>query len=410
MGTGPIISASFDVFPAPKGAATHIEAFAGALGRRYGAVDLLTVQNPSPEWEEESAFTLRRLQEQGVHHHALVCHGRDMIGRALMFRSRIGQWFQGRPRARVVHVRSIFEGFPIAQRKSSLCDYFVYECNGLPSIELKYHYAKVADDDELLAKLRFQEDVCLRAADLIVTPSALTAEHLFSRGVLPACVRVIPNGVDLEVFEFAPSQHPPQDVLQVLYCGTMTTWQGVHHALDALKLYLRDAPAFLTLVGPLKKKQARKMHEHIRDRDLADHVRVLEPVSQTELVKLHHQSDVVLVPLPANDRNCVQGCCPLKFLEAMATGTPVVVSDLVVTRALATADEHAVFVKPSSAKAIKDGLMRIANEEGLAQQLSASARAHVVERYQWSHAQRALIDAYEDMFQGVLSGKASITV
>ena len=48
----------------------------------------------------------------------------------------------------VVHVRSIYEGYPLAKRKKDVCDFFVHEVNGLPSIELKYHYPEVDEDDE----------------------------------------------------------------------------------------------------------------------------------------------------------------------------------------------------------------------------------------------------------------------
>ena len=42
----------------------------------------------------------------------------------------------------------------------------VFEINGLPSIELKYHYPDVDDDKILMDKLRSQEDLCMKVADL----------------------------------------------------------------------------------------------------------------------------------------------------------------------------------------------------------------------------------------------------
>ena len=41
--TARIVYASFDRFPSPKGAATHIDAFVRALAARFGHVDLLTL-------------------------------------------------------------------------------------------------------------------------------------------------------------------------------------------------------------------------------------------------------------------------------------------------------------------------------------------------------------------------------
>ncbi|MFP2900091.1 glycosyltransferase family 4 protein [Corallococcus sp. 4LFB] len=321
MGTSGIVYASFDRFPAPKGAAVHIRAFVEALGAAFGTVDLVAIGDapgaPPPALGPHVAY------------HPLGARGKDLVAQALTFRSHLGAWWRGRPRAKVVHVRSIFEGYPIARRKAALTDALVYEVNGLPSIELKYHHPDVADDAELMRKLLAQEEACLHAADLLVTPSAVTAEHLVSRGADPKRLRVIPNGVDLDVFRYAPPRPPEAGrPLRMLYSGTMTAWQGVHHAIEACRLLRRDLPVTLTLVGPLRKHARRALLDRCGDLVLQGAVEILEPLPQEELARLHHACDVVLVPLPVNDRNCVQGCCPLKLLEAMATGTPVIVSDL----------------------------------------------------------------------------------
>ena len=54
----------------------------------------------------------------------------------------------------------------------------------------------VADDVELLRKLQRQEQVCLDAADLVLTVSRVNAEHLLRRGVSEDRICVIPNGVE----------------------------------------------------------------------------------------------------------------------------------------------------------------------------------------------------------------------
>ena len=73
----------------------------------------------------------------------------------------------------------------------------------------------------------------------------------------------------------------------------------------------------------------------------------------------------MLAPLTPGDRNLLQGCCPLKVLEAMASGTPLVASDLPVVRELARAEVDAVLVRPGSAKAIKDAVFRLADDPDL---------------------------------------------
>ncbi len=391
-GTG-IVYASFDRFPAPKGAAVHIRAFVEALGAAFGGVDLLALR------EGSTASTGPLSLAEGVTYHPLEARGRDLVEQALSFRSHLAAWWRGRPRAAVVHVRSIFEGYPVARRKEALTDALVFEVNGVPSIELKYHHPDVAEDAELLRKLVAQEDLCIARADLLVTPSEVTAEYLVKqRGADAGRVRVIPNGVDLDVFRYAPPRAPESGrPVRLLYSGTMTSWQGVHHAIEACRLLRREVPTVLTLVGPLRRHGRRALMDQCGDLLLEGAVELLEPLPQAELARLHHQCDVVLVPLPVNDRNCVQGCCPLKLLEAMATGTPVVASNLPVVRTLAGPDE-VMLIRPGSAKAIAEAVKALRADAALGPALSARARARVERDFPWGRAQSALVGAYEETF------------
>ena len=382
-----IVYTSFDRFPAAKGAATHITSFAKALGEAYGAVDLVTLPG-------QEGFTLPDMP--GVKHFPLSALGENMVTRAIAFRAEMGLWWAGR-RVSLVHVRSIYEGYPIAVRKKQLCDYFVYEANGFPSIELKYHHPDADEDDELKKKLMHQEMICLEAADLIITVSKVNAEHIISRGIDPQKIRIIPNGVDLKVFDWKKPQPIKNQALRVLYTGTMTKWQGVLHAIEAVQLYRRDFPAELILAGPCKYHERKLIYRAIDRLRMIDHVSIMEPMNQSELVKLMHTCDITLAPLPANDRNLEQGCCPLKVIEAMAAGTPLIASDMPVISALAQNNQEAILVRPSSSKAIKDGMLHLRENPQLAKDLSIAARAKIENQFTWKHSTDKLIKAYSEL-------------
>ena len=428
----PIVYLSFDRFPSAKGAATHINAFATALGEHFGNVSLLTIPSeqysrtqlhlpelaepaqPIRKWESMSQNSL--WEAPGVKHYPLPALGEHLFERVLSYRAQIRHWWKHELQIQndklpIVHFRSIFEGYPLARNKYKLCNKIVYEVNGLPSVELKYHYPDVAYDQELERKLLFQEQTCLDAADLVLTVSQVNAEHLVRRGVPESRIQIIPNGVDLETFGYQSPRlaaHDPQTLpetpseqiiknreLQILYAGTMSTWQGVGVAIEALRLYRRDLPACLTVVGHSRPRQKKSLQNFAFDQGVGPHVRFLDPVEKPELAKLHHHADVILAPLTSNDRNLVQGCCPLKVLEAMASGTPLVASDLPVVRELADNDVDAILVRPGSAKALKDGLLKLTKESGLALRLSESARKKVMSEFSWKKAQQTLVDAYE---------------
>ena len=388
MSNSSLVYVAFDRCPAPKGASTHISAFVAGLATTFDTVDLVTVSG-----SRTSNVGALSQSIPGVQHAELPALGPTLIERVLNFRNQLRLWWKHR-KPNVAHVRSIYEGYPIARDKRRWCDKLVFEVNGLPSIELKYHYPQVADDRELMQKLMSQEQCCLDAADLIVTVSQVNANHLLKRGVDANRLVVIPNGVDTTTFAYRPYRPLGKRELSLLYSGTLSRWQGVHIAIEALAQYRRERPARLTIVGAGRPDQIRSLREIASRWGVEQHLQILEPVTQSELAHLHHSSDVVLVPLMPNDRNLIQGCCPLKLLEGMASGTPVIASDMPVTAEIAENNINALLVRPGSAKAIKDALLRLTQETGLSQTLSVNARQRIEERFTWKIANQRLLDAY----------------
>ena len=383
------IFASFDPVPSAKGASIHIEAVARTLADHLGELDLVTLAGPDPA---------ARFEHPGITHHHMPAQGDNLLARVMDFRMALGRWW-GMRCPRVCHIRSIWEGYPIAPHRGHAFQRLVYEVNGLPSIELKYHHPDVADDAELLTKLRHQEDRVLAAADRVLTVSQVNADNLVRRGVATERISVIPNGVDLGRFRWqapdASRMVDPAQPLRLLYVGTLASWQGVHIAIEALALWLRDRPATLTIIGPARGRQRRDLHDYAAKLKLGDALIIADETDQTGVVDALHTHDVALVPLLANDRNLVQGCSPLKLIEALAAGTPVVASDLPVVRELATETE-AILVKPGSAKSLKDGLLQLVSDEAAITARSKAGRARA-ESLGWDAHARALREVYDEV-------------
>ncbi|MDZ7958950.1 MAG: glycosyltransferase family 4 protein [Aulosira sp. DedQUE10] len=388
MSKSKIAYIAFDTVPAPKGAAIHIAAFSIALAKAFDDIQLITV---SPT---VTGIDCLEIYPQVIQT-TLPAIGDTLIHRVLYFRRLLKNWLY-RKRFAVIHIRSIYEGFPIARNKQQYCDRLIFEVNGLPSIELKYRYPAVAEDRELLHKLHSQEQVCLAAADLIVTPSSVTSEYLQNRGIPANKIRVIPNGVDLNIFTNDQRQ-TPNDKLQIIYFGTLSPWQGVNLAVEALALINREFPAALKVIGQARDYQIKALKQLALKLGVADSLTILEPMPQTQLVEYIHASNIILAPLMPSDRNLVQGCCPLKVLEGMATGIPVIASDLPVVRELGEDGVHFLLVKAGSAKSIKDAVLGLQNDKELVTQLAINARQRIEEYYTWERAAEALINGYTEL-------------
>ena len=380
---------SFDTVPAPKGAAIHIAAFTRALALAFGSVELVTVAGAV-------ACEPRTERWPGVFHTGLPGMGVSLIDRVLCFRGCLERWLSGTA-FDLIQFRSIFEGVPLLRLRPR--PRLIFEVNGLPSIELKHRYPRVADDRELMRKLIAQEQACLDAAGRIVTPSAVTAHYLTSnRGVDPSKIRVIPNGVDTKLFR--PSEgvverrapaapaHGPE--IPLLYFGTLAPWQGVDLAVRAVAQICAQVPATLTILGAASARQREPIAELAAKLGIAARVQIAPPVGQPELVQALHRSFAVLAPLAMNDRNIKQGCCPLKILEGMAAGIPVIASDLPVVRELGEHGRHFLLVKPGSVDRIAQAVLDLRADPGLWRSLSAAAREHIVSHYTWERSGAAL--------------------
>jgi glycosyltransferase involved in cell wall biosynthesis len=414
----PLLYVSFDQVPSAKGASTHIEANVRALGARFGSVILVS---PGPRDLPARPFA------PGVRQIVLGCPDRDLVGRVLTFRAKLEAVLR-RQAFDLIHFRSPYEGYPLARHKAALGAHLVFEVNGLPSIELKYSRpgpgAREASlrvdpgggtagmnpaarpDAVLLAKLLHQEGACLAAADRVVTVSEVSRACLVQRGCDPAKITILRNGVDLETFPYRDPLPPTNGPLRILYAGTLSPWQGVDVLLEALRRVVVERPVQLTLVGPAGRQRLAELHRRAGWAGLGSCVSFLPPVPRAELAGLLHASHVAAVPLTSVDRNTVQGCCPLKLLEAMAAGCPVVASDLPVVREVAEPGRHFLGVPPDDPAGLALALLRAGREHQENGARARAARHHVERHFRWECSTARLVALYEELLGSPASSSA----
>ena len=241
-----VLYSAFDLVPAPKGASRHISYFTRALVAAGYQVTLLTVG--LPDMPATGTFAGARIKR--------VCSEEgNFLRRALHFGDAVWEHLRQHKGAYdLVHFRDIWSGAAALQARRRFGYQYrtLFEANGLPSVELKYHYPAL-QGAELPRKLREQEVAIIQGVDAIVCVSAVTAIYLKSMGAPPAAISVIPNGVDPGRFRPAelPAAHPPR----LVYAGTLASWQGIATIIEAMPIILAAFPeAELYLVGPSKKR------------------------------------------------------------------------------------------------------------------------------------------------------------
>ena len=356
----------------------------GLIGAGYQLQLITQGDGVLPPQDEYEGASMRRvpLQTDG-----------NFLTQAIAFGQAVMAHVGSSPCYDLVHYRSIWSGLALAQSKNKFGFKTLFEVNGLPSVELKYHYPGLRESG-LLAKIREQELATLALSDAIVCPSAVTRAYLASLGVPRERITVIHNGVSPK--DFAPTLLPPRDdhIPVLLYVGTYADWQGLETLIAAMPRVLAQQPARLRIVGRGRGRQRKMLAKQIRKLGLDGHV-MLEPAVPHHLVpEIIASADVCIAPLSLNDRNVTQGCCPIKVIECMAAGRPLVAANLPVVRELAREDIDALFFAPNDPDDLAHQLLSILTDRALGERLAASAAARASGELTWHEAQKKLLSVY----------------
>ena len=219
-------------------------------------------------------------------------------------------------------------------------------------------------------------------------------------GVSRERVRVIPNGFDPD--RFLPVTPDEREAVRrrwklegqrvVLYLGSLSlsnhpigllldAFARVRHSLSAARLLL---------VGGGEDYD--RLAQAICKRELDQAVVMTGRIDPAQVPAVYAASEVVVDPV--YDDEVAQARSPLKIVESLACGVPVVTGD-VGDRAQMLADGRAgVLVRPGDAGAMADGILRVLTDPGYRQRL-ASGALETRSRFRWDNLVREFMSIYE---------------
>lgn len=388
-----VLYTAFDVVPSPKGASTHILHFIRGLVNSGYDIRLFTPGNgllpEEDQWEGAQVTRLTLPAENNFLERALA------FGQGVLEHAAQAQQAE-QTRYQIVHYRSIWGGFQLAQAKIQFGYKTLFEVNGLPSVELKYHYPGLRESG-LLAKIREQEIATLQMSDAIICPSEVTRLYLVSLGAPRRRITVIPNGVSAKDFTATPLPEADGRTPVILYIGTLADWQGLDVLISAMPVILDRQPARLLIIGHGRSRQRKALAKQIRKLGLEEYVELATAVPHHQIPEIIAQADLCVAPLSLNDRNVTQGCCPIKVIEYMASGRPLVASNLPVVRELVREDIDGLLFTPGDSQDLAQQVLTLLKNPDLARRLSDSAAKRARDRFTWRAAQKKLLAVYQNL-------------
>ena len=392
--------AAFDRVPSAKGAAIHIAHAVQALERAAGNTLLACVADGRlPEGEREGGVEVMRLGAGAP----------DLVERVRAYRRSLAALLEAqRETLRVCQFRDPWSGIPILDARAGARTRFatVYEVNGLPSIEMPYRFPAIAA--RTLERIAAMERRCLAEADHILTPSATLARNLericTDMGVSRERITVIPNGADLPPAALRRPRGAPQRYF--LYFGALQPWQGVGAAIAALPR-IADLGIALVICSSQPAAIGRALQARAQRLGVAKYVHWRHELTREQLAPWIAHAVASLAPLTETPRNLEQGCCPLKILESMAAGTPVIASDLAPVRELVAHGEHGLLVRAGRPELLGRAMRALADEPATRAAMGRRARTRIRRHYTWAGIEQRLERWYRGNVLGVPGKKGS---
>lgn len=229
-----------------------------------------------------------------------------------------------------------------------------------------------------------------RLRSLVVVSQGLK-DFYGDHGIDNKKIHVIPNGIDLALFDNAETRGQartrlglPLDKKIALYIGMLEGWKGTDTLLKA-SMFLADG-AELAVIGGEIEQIERFAEEYPSVRFLG-----FRPVR--ELSDNQAAADVLILPNTGVGDISVRFTSPLKLLSYMASGRPIIASDLPSIRELVD-DTSAFLVPPDDPEALANEIDIVLKNPYDAQK-RALAAGRSVHAYSWGKRAQRILSAIE---------------
>ena len=192
---------------------------------------------------------------------------------------------------------------------------------------------------------------------------------------------------------------PPRDErFELISIGSLRPYKGFTFLLDACYWLKKNSGVnfrcriigggelYDTLVSKLKKL------------DIEDVVELVGPKNQTEVAALLITADCYIQPSIITSTGKMEGI-PVSLMEAMASGLPVIASEISGIPELVVHEETGLLVPTEDSKALASAVLRVYNNESEASILSRCGREKVLAEFDIISTVSTLSDLFEAFFK-----------
>jgi glycosyltransferase involved in cell wall biosynthesis len=187
---------------------------------------------------------------------------------------------------------------------------------------------------------------------------------------------LVSNAANTDLFRPDGPKHR-RDRPYVLFFGGLVRWHGIEVMLEAARL-----PSWpdidLVIAGPIVDESLRPMLD-----EAPGNVVWLGPQAQAALPPVVRGALATLVPISDPDGRSSRGVMPLKLFEALACGTPVVVTDLPGQAELVRQGRCGLVIPVGDPEALAQAVATLASDPDGARQLGEAGAHLILAEHSW---------------------------
>jgi glycosyltransferase involved in cell wall biosynthesis len=277
--------------------------------------------------------------------------------------------------------------------------------------------APLVDEQEQHRGLRLKNEAlaaetsCFQSADHIVTVSKPLKSYVASHGISPHRITCLPNGVD--IYRFSPSidgsevraRHALGDRRVVGFVGSLKPWHGLEFLFDVASLIGSRRDDFsLLLVGDGPGFAYAK--ERAEDIDLRGRVILAGSVRHDEIPAHLAAMDLTVAPYKAEGGTVApykaEGgfyFSPLKVMESLASGRPVVAPRLGQLTELVEDGVNGFLYEPEDIGACADRIDLLLSDSARRETMSRNARRLATNQLSWDRVVERVVEIMHEMRQ-----------
>jgi glycosyltransferase involved in cell wall biosynthesis len=244
----------------------------------------------------------------------------------------------------------------------------------------------------------------LRKCDYIITTNNFIRKEFINHGFGRKKVLTSPNGIDLKKFDIGIDKERALKIIDIdegmrrlifgkkilLYTGSFRTMgvdKGIKEILEALKFINNDNLVFVAVGG--SKGDIEYYKRLSKELKIGNQAFFFSRQTQDKLALWQKAADILLMPFPAK-AHYQYFMTPLKMFEYMASGKPIIASDLPSIREILN-EKNCLFCRPGDSKDLAKKIKYVLSNISFFRKVAIHARRDV-ENYTWEKRAKKILE------------------